>query len=91
MSDKNDAKYEKRKQPQTVSLFSFLLRKDQDHDLDKGKAEDKGQGCPGDDGQHFLDNDHGSGEDVPRIEPGIAADVDGKTGDERQASNQDQS
>ena len=61
-------------------LLSFLLRKDQDHDLDKGKAEDKGQGCPGDDGQHFLDDDHGSGEDVPRIEPGVAADVDGKTG-----------
>lgn len=61
-------------------LLSFLLRKDQDHHLDKGKAEDKGQGCPGDDGQHFLDDDHGSGEDVPRIEPGVAADVDGKTG-----------
>ena len=72
-------------------LLSFLLRKDQDHHLDKGKAEDKGQGCPGDDGQHFLDDDHGSGEDVPRIEPGVAADVDGKTGEEGQASNQDQS
>lgn len=73
-----------------VRFLIVDFHKEQGHELDKGKTEDKRQGIVADNRYNLFHHKDWPSEDVPGVKASIAADVDAKAGHKGQETDQQQ-